>query len=79
MPDPDPENVCMTGRFIFRRDFSDEPISPLETVSGPWASEMEMSSNGRSTGKADSSSSSNQISDPGGKYSMKTFENIKES
>jgi hypothetical protein len=67
MPEPVPEKVCITGRFIFRRtdDFSD-PVSEVvgKIVSGPWVREIEISSKSRSTGKKDSSSNSNQTSEP---------------
>ena len=77
IPEPVPENVCITGRFIFRRidDFSD-PVSDAvaQIVSGPCVREMEISSKGRSTGKEDSSSSSSQTSEP----EIKTNQQVKQ-
>jgi len=65
--DPVPEKVCITGRLIFRRDFSEPDSDPDEAAvddRGPCVSEMAISSNGKSTGNEDSSSSSSQTSEP---------------
>jgi len=76
IPEPVPENVCITGRFIFRRidDFSDPVSDPVgKIVNGPWEREMEIASKGRSTGKEDSNSISSQTSEP----EMKSHRGVK--